>query len=123
MTSRLAGDAEIDACPDCNGIWVDWFDGELAKVAHAIAPLELGTPSVGGNSLCPRCTQRLHLETIGTAHVQRCGECAGTFVPRAAFDDLATHPEPAPRKAPTALDRLLAVIRWLVHGPKFDAKD
>ena len=123
MTARLAGHAEIDVCPQCLGIWVDWFDGELAKVAHDAAPLEIGSPSVGGNSICPRCTRKLHMEVLHKTYLQRCGECAGTFVPRVAFDELLTHPEPEPKREPTALDRLLAAIRFVVYGPKFEAED
>lgn len=125
MTARLAGPAEIDVCPQCLGIWVDWFDGALAKVAHDASfeggLLEIGTPSVGGNSICPRCTRKLHMEVLHKTYLQRCGECAGTFVPRVAFDELVLHPEPEPKKEPTALDRLLAAIRFVVYGPKFDA--
>jgi Zn-finger nucleic acid-binding protein len=118
MSQRIAGDAEIDVCPTCHGIWVDWFDGDLQKVAHDAAPIEPGQPVGGGTSLCPRCTQPLHFEKL----LRRCSDCAGTFVPRSAFDDLLVHEEPK-KEDPTAFQRLMKVLRELIQGPTIEVED
>lgn len=124
MTARIAGDAEIDICPQCSGLWVDWFDGNLVKVAHDAAPIEPGVSVSGGPHTCPRCQQMLHAESIRGVRVHRCQDCAGAFVERLAFDALIGLAVAEPRKqAPSAIDRLLEVVRWLVHGPKIEPTD
>jgi Zn-finger nucleic acid-binding protein len=124
MSARIAGDAEIDMCPQCHGIWVDWFDGNLVRVARDAAPIEPGAHASGGSHACPRCHRRLHTESFRGARVRRCAECAGTFVERKAFDDLiALAIEEPKKKEPSAIDRLIEVVRWLVHGPRIVPKD
>jgi len=74
MTAEPISDAEVDVCAACGGIWIDWFDGEVRRVAgevlagdHARAP----SPNPGGSPLraeavatgaCPRCTRQLVVE-------------------------------------------------------------
>ena len=118
LEQRIAGEAEIDVCPKCHGIWVDWFDGALKTIAHDAAPIPPADPMTGGNNLCPRCTQPLHFEKL----LRRCSECAGTFVPRSAFDDLLVAIEPV-KEEPTVFQRMKKVLRELIHGPQFSIEE
>jgi Zn-finger nucleic acid-binding protein len=127
MELRTAGDATIDVCPTCRGLWLDWFDGDtLTLVEHAM-PLSrregVGVPS---SLACPRCTRPLETrahETSGPP-VWRCTECAGSFLPRPTVEALliwaAANAETAPPSLPprsvrdaTLLDRLRRALRSL----------
>lgn len=66
--------AEVDVCTSCGGVWIDWFDGEVKRVASAVIasePARLSRPSAPSSSLrneafatgaCPRCTRQLVIE-------------------------------------------------------------
>lgn len=122
MTAHHISEAEVDVCNACGGLWVDWFDGEVKKVATEVLAGEserLSRPSAPTSSLraeavatgaCPRCTRQLAIEryVIVTekregeekkvvkqqtgADLMRCEECAGVFVSRASASLLATLP-------------------------------
>jgi hypothetical protein len=87
----------VDVCRECAGIWVDWFDGDLARVARD-AGANTKPPSARGpvaksiTPSCPRCRRPLHEERYrdGAAVVLRCSECAGAFVPRASAQVIAS---------------------------------
>lgn len=116
-------DAVVDECADCKGIWVDWFDGELERAIHELAPepavQHARTQSDPGR--CPRCQAELSKEERAPGgDVLRCGECGGAFVPRASFEPLlaavrdAPPSQPDPSKSISA--RLLAVLHSLLSG-------
>jgi Zn-finger nucleic acid-binding protein len=114
MDVRLAGEAEVDLCPTCQGLWVDWFDGELSEVVRASAPVppDSGRSLTSSQPVCPRCTRPLTFEPVPAtlSFIQRCGECAGAFIPRGSFDDVIGHVEQTPE--PTdILTKLLLVLR------------
>ncbi len=122
METESVGDAEVDVCTVCRGIWIDWFDGEIRKVARTVVATERARGSVpppphsplraeaNATGACPRCTRQLTSEpyvvhtTVGEAQAHtsvsqgtgadllRCEECAGVFVPRASAGLLATLP-------------------------------
>jgi Zn-finger nucleic acid-binding protein len=122
MDRRTIAEATIDVCSRCKGLWVDWFDGELTQVAREAAPLSVASTAVEGVSSfgCPLCQRILVSEehAPGAARVWRCGECAGSFVPRASFDALVLAgdtPEASIRPGPLA--RLLAALRALLESP------
>lgn len=66
--------AEVDVCSSCGGVWIDWFDGEVKKVASAVLAGERqrhSRPSEPTSSIrneafatgaCPRCTRQLAVE-------------------------------------------------------------
>jgi Zn-finger nucleic acid-binding protein len=74
MTIENLADAEVDVCASCGGMWVDWFDGEVKRVATAVLatePRRISGPSAPSSSLrneavatgaCPRCTRQLTIE-------------------------------------------------------------
>jgi Zn-finger nucleic acid-binding protein len=58
-------EADVDVCPSCAGIWVDWFDGEIGAVARRVrgatedqavpVPLSSMRNEVVATGGCPRC--------------------------------------------------------------------
>jgi Zn-finger nucleic acid-binding protein len=122
MTQKTLGEAEVDVCNACGGLWVDWFDGEVRNIAtealshpsHApMPPGQHNEPRAIG--ACPRCTRQLAREryvikaavkatdpkdgsdnvTVAQetgAELLRCEECAGAFVSRTSAETLATLP-------------------------------
>lgn len=122
MTAHHISEAEVDVCDACGGMWVDWFDGEVKKVATEVLAGEaerLSRPSAPASSLraeavatgaCPRCTRQLVVERYVVvtekkegdeqkvvkqqtgADLMRCEECAGVFVSRSSASLLATLP-------------------------------
>ena len=120
MTQKALGEAEVDVCNACGGLWVDWFDGEVRNIAtealshpsHAPMPPAERNEAVAIGA-CPRCTRQLAREryvmkaavkssdptdrqgmqtmTQETgAELLRCEECAGVFVSRTSAETLAT---------------------------------
>jgi Zn-finger nucleic acid-binding protein len=119
MEPRPIKGSTIDVCPECAGVWADWFDGDLRAVIRQ-APerhgLGAGSTSAAG---CPRCRIRLDDEPLpGSVEcvIFRCSECFGAFVPRASFEavlDAAARgvTEAAPS---TPLGRLAALLTRLL---------
>jgi hypothetical protein len=76
MAAQPLGDAEVDVCASCGGMWVDWFDGDVRQVATAIIEGESSgqrdaRPLREASSLrsehvatgaCPRCMRQLAVE-------------------------------------------------------------
>ena len=130
MTVEVLEEAEVDVCASCGGMWVDWFDGEVKRVATEVLKGEtarVSRPSAPSSSLrsdayatgaCPRCTRQLAIEryvvkadvgrggdrtsiaTATGADLLRCEECAGVFVPRTSAALLATLPADEDEVAP-----------------------
>lgn len=81
---------DLDLCPSCHGIWLDF--GELE--AYRCGRLELGKPPSSekavfkrepGHSLlyCPRCLfESLGLGNIDSIELRRCIQCHGVFLPK-----------------------------------------
>jgi Zn-finger nucleic acid-binding protein len=128
MELRTAGEATIDVCPTCRGLWLDWLDGDTLTLAELAMPLSrragVQEPS---SPKCPRCAKDLvtHAHDASGPAVWRCGECAGSFLPRATVEALliwaATHGEVEPASLPpqsvryaTLLERLRRVLRTLL---------
>jgi Transcription factor zinc-finger len=116
LDPRSVGDAVVDVCPGCAGVWVDWFDGELVLMVKGAAGVTPVGPSGRGDWACPRCARPLtregYLDT--GAIILRCAECSGAFVPRVAADRLAGRPDPEVPMEKGPLDRLVAVLRTLL---------
>jgi len=123
MEPRLLYDAQIDVCPACKALWVDWYDGDLRDVAVQAAPLSdpvrpgVATTPAGG---CPRCQSRLARERLRdtAASVFRCGDCGGALVPRSQFPDLLAWAQAEPERegvpARGVIARLVAILRALI---------
>ncbi len=132
MEQRTAGDATIDVCPSCRGLWLDWFDGDTLTLAELAMPLSMRQGvRPPASPPCPRCARPLEAcayEAIGPA-IWRCGECAGSFLPRASVEALliwaAVNAEPPPESLPPEslrsaglLDRLRRALRALLPAAR-----
>jgi Zn-finger nucleic acid-binding protein len=74
MTVEILAEAEVDVCGACGGMWVDWFDGEVKRVATEVLKGETERQSRPGlptsnlrneafaTGACPRCTRQLAIE-------------------------------------------------------------
>lgn len=74
MTPEALAESEVDVCSSCGGMWIDWFDGEIKRVATELLKTEeqrLSRPSAPVSSMrnepiatgaCPRCTRQLVAE-------------------------------------------------------------
>lgn len=131
MSPEAVKDAEVDVCTSCGGIWVDWFDGEIRKVARVVLASEADRASRPSSPLgegaatgaCPRCLRQLVPERYVVhapdgdqptgASLLRCEECAGAYVSRASAALLATLPADEP--PPPSVDGdspVLTTSRW-----------
>ena len=96
---------QVEVCDACEGVFIDWFEGEVHAVAVEVeaARRERGTPlpsrasapPSSGSKTCPRCQTPLVAELypffdakrddlITGVELLRCAECAGAFVPRSS---------------------------------------
>jgi Zn-finger nucleic acid-binding protein len=136
MRREIVPSAELEVCDACEGLWVDWFDGDVSTIAVEAesARLDRGTPlpsrpsaatSVGPKT-CPRCQHALVAELyrfsdarnddlIGGVELLRCAECAGAFVPRGSAHLLLDHAREARTQSPW--EALLALLRRLFARP------
>jgi Zn-finger nucleic acid-binding protein len=120
LDPREVGDAIIDVCPACGGIWVDWFDGDLVVMVRGAPPAPgAQIPGAPGSSSCPRCRRALGGERYLESHaeIMRCGDCAGAFVPRGSVSALVMLDPHVHEEAPAPHDPLarlaLVLRRWL----------
>jgi Zn-finger nucleic acid-binding protein len=87
LAEELHGEAHVDICPTCQGIWIDWLDGDIAAVTAAVGERGEARPGGGeGTQHCPLCAHPLDRTTLEdeAAVIWRCGSCAGAFVPRSS---------------------------------------
>jgi Zn-finger nucleic acid-binding protein len=122
MELRDAGESVVDVCPTCRGLWLDWLDGDTRSVTELAMPLSLrADPPITTSPRCPRCEVALTRQssTPGRPGLWRCGQCAGTFLPRSMVDtvlawDAEYEDEPLKKEDPSSpLARLLRALRAL----------
>lgn len=115
-TDASAG-ARIDRCPDCGGMFLEFFDGEPSAISRGLRGRSdlVGTPpSEPTESLfCPDCdgpmVRRRYLEH--GPELARCESCLAVFLTPAEVEELARLTLPAEESAEGSwLDRLL---RWI----------
>ncbi len=102
MRAEPTRTSEPQVCDACDGLWIDWFEGEVTAIAveKEAARVERGTPlpsrpslPPAGTGACPHCARALVAELyrfadatdddlITGVEIVRCPECAGAFVPR-----------------------------------------
>lgn len=131
MQTEPLSRAEVDVCPACGGMWVDWFDGDLEAIAIEAerGRVARGTPLPRAlrqpvATRCPRCSQALSAELyrfgdarddelVSGVEVFRCADCAGAFVPRSAAHLLLDRTKQAPTMTLWELIWDGDVIDWL----------
>lgn len=99
MRALRAGDAHIERCEGCFGIWLD--KGERTKLMasdEAVAGLDVGSPAQGEAMDeiriidCPRCQRRMmHVDDAAQKHVgfEICPDCHGSFFDAGELTDLS----------------------------------
>jgi Zn-finger nucleic acid-binding protein len=120
MRHEITTSGEVEACDACEGLWIDWFDGDENAVAveAEAARLDRGTPPpsrpkapTSGSRTCPRCSRALvpelyrfrdatDDELVTGVELLRCAECAGAFVPRGSAHLLLDREREAKTQSP-----------------------
>jgi Zn-finger nucleic acid-binding protein len=134
MRETHTASSALEVCDACEGLWLDWFDGEVHTVAveHEAARISENPGSVPSRPritptpacpTCPRCARALASELykftdarddelITGVELLRCAECAGAFVPRASAHLLLDRVrEPSSH---TAWEALVALLHGLL---------
>jgi Zn-finger nucleic acid-binding protein len=107
--------AEVDQCPGCASVFLDYFDGEPAELAREIERAGRHRPGVASAPhLCPVCRVPLVLSPyleVGP-EIYRCGTCGGAFLTPVQLGFIADfRPTTAAKKKSLRLLDLLD--RWL----------
>ena len=129
MRTEPTSASQTQVCDGCDGLWIDWFEGEVSAIAveREAARVERGMPPPGrtiaqaaGTRACPDCARALVAELyrfadatdddlIAGVELLRCPECAGAFVPRGSAHLLLERSREAKTQSP------LTAIRYLVR--------
>ncbi len=93
MEATQLDTAVVDRCSQCDGVWMDFFDGEFASLARQIEFIAIpGEPSPASIS-CVDCHANMprvaYLDRGPPIH--RCPECLGTFATPVQLEALAEY--------------------------------
>ena len=72
---------ELDACPQCMGIWFD--KDELDKITGGASSFEgliFTAKSLGRKLPCPSCSKKMNFYTVEGITVDFCQDCAGVWL-------------------------------------------
>ena len=72
---------ELDACPQCMGIWFD--KDELDKITDGCTSFEgliFTAKSLGRKLSCPSCSKKMNFYTVEGVTVDFCQDCAGVWL-------------------------------------------
>jgi Zn-finger nucleic acid-binding protein len=125
LDPKQVGEAVIDVCPACGGIWVDWFDGDLVVMVRGAPGVKGAPPARAPDSpSCPRCHRPLDAERYmeSSAQILRCADCAGAFVPHGSARAIAGY-DPERKGPPPATDALSRLSAVLQHWFGWEEKD
>ena len=85
--SESSAEVDIDVCPSCAGIWLDW--GELSKISEMKAVIDgASSGSAWKKDLqkgrCPSCEDHpvMGRVVIGAFGIERCPTCLGLWFDR-----------------------------------------
>jgi len=117
LDKSMVGDVEVDLCPKCGGLWLDY--GEVAKIAvladDEIKPLRklltgaAGPPPVPTDTKvpCPACPGQLKEVVLGNIHVDYCTKCKGLFLDKGELEGAIEAVRP---QAQAAASKVVAVV-------------
>ena len=88
--------ANVDRCPQCNGIWFDLLEKDDLQKTKGAEAIDVGartakTSSAGQELQCPRChTQMSSMQDLRQPLVvfEKCSVCSGIFFDAGEFADL-----------------------------------
>lgn len=109
--------AEVDRCPSCGSIFLDYFDGEPGAVARAIERAGHAKPGLAPAGVsCPACREPLApLPYLANGpEVLRCGGCGGCFLTPAQLGAVADFR--VDRERPTSGIAALVAKVWALIG-------
>lgn len=81
MALLTKSNIELDACPDCKGIWFD--KDELDKITGSPNSFEgmiFTARSLGRDIPCPSCGRKMNYYTVEGVTVDYCQDCAGIWL-------------------------------------------
>jgi Zn-finger nucleic acid-binding protein len=116
LDKSMVGDVEVDLCPKCGGLWLDY--GEVAKLAvlpdAEVKPLKAllqgasGPPPVPTDTKipCPACPGQLKEVVLGKIHVDYCTKCKGLFLDKGELEGAVEAVRP---KAKAAASKVVAL--------------
>ena len=123
LDAKMCGNAQVDICPACFGVWIDWMDGDLSNVTAHVGALPHSSVKLDEHRRgeCPICQAPLSETSFGQqgATIQRCGSCAGAFVPRESLERVAGVEERQDENAPPSdplLTRVMDALTRLIVG-------
>ena len=99
MRALKAGDAIVDRCEKCYGVWLD--DNERMKLMHdkaLVHGVDIGPVAVGREQdeitdvACPRCAKPMeHVQDPAQRHIgyELCRDCGGSFFDAGELTDLS----------------------------------
>jgi Zn-finger nucleic acid-binding protein len=114
------GDIEVDLCPKCGGLWLDY--GEVAKLAvlpdaelkplHALLTGSGGPPPIPSETKahCPACSGDLKEVVLGSIHIDYCTKCKGMFLDKGELEAAIAAVRPKARAAAEAASRVVAAV-------------
>jgi Zn-finger nucleic acid-binding protein len=117
LDKSMVGDVEVDLCPKCGGLWLDY--GEVAKLAvlpeDEVKPLRAllqgkdGPPPVPTDTKvpCPACPGQLKEVVLGKIHVDYCTKCKGLFLDKGELEGAIEAVRP---KAQAAASKVVAIM-------------
>ncbi len=119
LDKSMVGDVEVDLCPKCGGLWLDY--GEVAKIAvlpeTEVEPLKAllkgtpGPPPVPADTKvpCPACPGQLKEVVLGNIHVDYCTKCKGLFLDKGELEGAIAAVRPKAQAAASASKVVAAV--------------
>lgn len=99
----IGEDKGIDLCPECSGVFLDFFDGDPSILARTLRShlnddsLAPGFRHFSDKIACPDCEATLNSSLYGGngPSLFRCPTCAGVFLTKRQFRELAAYEETA----------------------------
>jgi len=96
MSKVTFQDTEVDACPQCKGIWFDSLEQEDLKKKKGSESVDIGAKnakvsSKGQKLNCPKCKTRMSpTHDLRQPHIvfEKCSVCYGVFFDPGEFTDL-----------------------------------
>lgn len=124
LDARQAGEATIDVCGHCRGIFLDWHDGDPRELVRGLVtplsalPVGDAPPKLPG--ACPRCAVPFHVELFEERGpwLQRCEGCHGIFLDVVAAEVLAStsSPDSLPPDERGPISRIGDAMRTFLFG-------